>query len=117
MSGIKGMKHYPIWMKKEAIKLYQEEGWSIAEITKHFEIYDPNRVRKWAAQYRKVGEAMFEKKSERRGRLPKRENTKAYIARLEMEIDLLKKYHSELCKNALVKLNIGQSTTTKKSTR
>jgi len=47
---------------------------------------------------------------------PKRENTEAYIARLEMEVDLLKKFHAELRKLEFAKRNIGSSTTKEKNT-
>ncbi|MGV8026318.1 MAG: hypothetical protein AB2L18_07170 [Anaerolineaceae bacterium] len=46
-----------------------------------------------------------------------KENTQAYIARLEMEVDLLKNFHTELRRNMLVKHNIGQSTISKKTLR
>ena len=38
---------------------------------------------------------------------PKQENTQAYIARLEMELDLLKKFHTELRQGSLAKRDIG----------
>ena len=52
----------------------------------------------------------------KRGRPPKRENTEAYIARLEMENDLLKKFHAELRKLEHAKRNIGSSTTNEDDT-
>jgi transposase-like protein len=115
MAGKKGMKHYPRWMKRKAIELYTQGGWSAAKIIAHFGIRDPNRICSWMSQYRKEGEAMFEKKP--RGRPPKKENTAAYIARLEMELDLLKKFHTELRQSLLAKRNIGQSTTTEENTK
>lgn len=115
MAGKKGMKGYPGWMKKRALELYYNAGWSSAEIIAHFEIRDPNRICAWMAQYRKEGEAMFDTKP--RGRRPKREDTAAYIARLEMEVKLLKKYHAELRQGSLVKRDIGASTTTEEDTK
>ncbi len=115
MAGKKGMKHYPIWMKKRAIALYLQEGWSSAEIVEHFEIRDPNRICNWMAQYRKEGEVMFENKP--KGRKPKKENTQAYIARLEMELDLLKKFHTELRQGSLAKRDIGSLKTSEEVTR
>jgi transposase len=109
MAGKKGMKHYPLATKLEAIRLYQEEGKTQKEITTLLGIQDPNRVRKWLAMYRRHGEAAFQRGTSqpRRGRPPKRENTEAYIARLEMENDLLKKFHAELRKLERAKRNIG----------
>lgn len=119
MSGKKGMKHYSREVKLAAVRLYMEEGKSQAEIIEELGINDTRRVKRWLHQYRQEGEAAFEKKKHKdlRGRRPKRENTEAYIARLEMENDLLKKFHAELRKLELVKRNIGSSTTKKKNTK
>jgi transposase-like protein len=115
MAGKKGMEQYPKWMKRKAIELYTQEGWSSAEIIAHFGIRDPNRIHGWMFQYRQEGEAMFEEKP--RGRRPKKENTQAYIARLEMELDLLKKFHTELRAHTLAKRDIGSSNTTEEDTK
>jgi transposase-like protein len=115
MAGKKGMKKYPLWMKKKAIELYTQAGWSSAEIIEHLGIRDSNRICKWMSQYRKEGEAMFEEKP--KGRRPKKENTAAYIARLEMELDLLKKYHTELRQGSLAKRDIGSLKTTGEDTK
>jgi transposase len=109
MSGKKRMKHYPLETKLEAVRLYQEEGKTRREITEFLGIRDPDRVEKWLREYRQRGEAAFGRGAVQRkkGRPPKRENTEAYIARLEMENDLLKKFHAELRKLELAKRNIG----------
>ena len=119
MSGRKGMKHYPLATKLEAVRLYQEEGKSYQEITELLGIRDPDRVEKWLREYRKEGAAAFGRgpAQRKRGRPPKRENTESYIARLEMENDLLKKFHAELRKLELAKRNIGSSTTKEKDTK
>jgi transposase-like protein len=119
MAGKKGMKHYSREVKLEAVRLYEEEGKSQAEIIKALGIKGTGRVKRWLHQYRECGLAAFEKKKSKdlRGRRPKRENTEAYIARLEMEVDLLKKFHAELRKEKLVRRNIGLSTTKKKDTQ
>lgn len=41
MAGKKGMKHYPVTTKREAVRLCQEEGKSYQEITELLEIVDP----------------------------------------------------------------------------
>ena len=119
MSGKKGMRHYPVATKLEAIRLYQEEGKTKKEIMERLGLRDASLVKKWMRLYRREGQAAFqtEKKHTRRGRPPKRENTEAYIARLEMENDLLKKFHAELRKLELAKRNIGSSTTKEKNTK
>jgi len=115
MAGKKGMTHYPVWMKRKAIELYLKEGWGSAEIVEHFGIRDPNRIYNWIAQYRKEGMTMFESKP--KGRKPKRENRQAYIVRLEMELDLLKKFHTELRQGLLAKRDIGLLKTTGEDTK
>jgi len=111
MSGKKGMKQYPPATKLEAVRMYQEQGKSYKEITKNLHIADPERVRKWMKEYRRNGETAFGRgpQLKRKGRPPKDQD--AYIAQLEMENDLLKKFHAELCKLQLAKRNIGSSTT------
>ena len=117
MAGKKGMKHYPRELKLEAIRMFNEEGKAQKEIIEILGINDTGRVKKWLQQYRAEGEAAFLKKPTRLGRPPKKENTEAYIARLEMENELLKKFHTELRKGSLAKRNIGSSTDTGKSTQ
>ena len=119
MAGKKGMKQYPLKTKQEAIRLHEEEGKSYQEIAELLEIKHRQRVGKWVREYRKAGEAPFGQGQtpKKRGRPPKRENVEAYIARLEMENDLLKKFHAELRKLELARRNIGLSTTNKDNTK
>ncbi|MGB2955973.1 MAG: hypothetical protein WBB64_08405 [Anaerolineales bacterium] len=117
MSRRKGSKDYPKWMKREALRLYLEEGVPAGEILQQFSIIDPNRISAWARQYLKEGEAMFADRRSRSGRKPKKENTAVYIARLEMEVDLLKKFHAELRQGSLAKRDIGSSKTTGENTK
>jgi len=116
MAGKKGMKHYPRELNLEAMRMFYEEGKTRKAITEALGIRDPERVKKWLRKYRREGKAAFEKKRRGPGRPPKKENTTAYIARLEMENELLKKYHSELRKFMLAKRNIGSSIDTGEST-
>jgi transposase-like protein len=117
MTRRKGSKDYPEWMKRESLRLYLEEGVPAGEIRQQFSILDPNRISAWARQYREEGETMFAAKRSRSGRKPKRENTTAYVARLEMEVDLLKKFHAELRQGSLAKRDIGSSKTTGEDTK
>ena len=106
MSGKKGMKPYPKAVKLEAIRLFYEEGLTRREIREKLGL-TKGRVKAWLRVYRREGDAGLQKS--RRGRPPKRENREAYIRRLEMENDLLKKLHAELRKEGLVERNIGSS--------
>jgi transposase len=107
MARKKGSKDYSVEIKREAIRLFFEEGLTKAEITKQLKIRDPERVGNWLWQFRKQGEGMFSKV--RTGRPPKQEDQAAYIARLEMENELLKKFHTELRKVLREQRNIGAS--------
>jgi transposase-like protein len=106
-------KHYTKEMKLEAVKLF-EAGKTHKEITEVLGLRDPQRTKKWVRVYREKGAEAFEKiiRLGVRGRRSKKENTKAYIARLEMEVALLKKFHTELREVPLAQRNIGQFTTT-----
>lgn len=118
MAGKKGMKHYPLALKLEAVRLHEEEGQSYQEITEALKIRDRGRVEKWLREYRVKGQAAFGRgPGKKKGRPPKRENTESYIVRLEMENDLLKKYHAELRKLEHARRNIGSSTTKKENTK
>lgn len=117
MSGRKRMQHYPLETKLEAMRLFYEEGKTRAQITAQLGILDASRVKKWLHPYRQGGVAAFTKKRSGPGRRPKKENKDAYIARLEMENDLLKKFHAELRKAWLAKRNIGSLHDTGKDTR
>ena len=117
MTRRKGSKDYPQWLKRMALKLYLEEGWSAGEIMARYSIRDRNRISAWVRQYRAEGAAMFANKRSRSGRKPKEESPAAYIARLEMELDLLKKFHTELRQGSLAKRDIGSSKTTGEDTK
>ena len=106
-------KHYPKEMKLEAVKLFQG-GKTHSEITEALGIRDAQRSKKWIRAYREQGAEAFEEVAKKgtRGRRPKKENAQAYIARLEMEVALLKKFHTELRAQPLAQRNIGRSTTT-----
>ncbi len=114
MSGKKGMKHYPVELKLEAIRMFYAERKSQAEITAALGIRSESRVETWVRQYRREGEMGLCKPI---GRRKKVQDEKGRMARLEMENALLKKFHTELRKEALAKRNIGLSTITKKNTK
>ena len=114
MARKKGSSDYSLELKLEALNLI-EAGLTQAEVTERIGIRDPKRVKNWLWIYRREG--ILGLKKPRLGRPPKRENTQSYIRRLEMENDLLKKFHTELRKKELVERNIGSSTNTEKNTK
>src|SRR5574340_1261124 len=112
MSGRKGMVHYALEVKREAVRLVEEEHRSYAEVAEHLGIRKAERIEKWVAMYRREGERSFRR---RIGRPRKAESEQSELERLRMENALLKKFHSELRKLQLAQRNIGRSITTKKS--
>lgn len=114
MSGKKGMRKYPIELKLEAVRLYYEEGKTRAEVTALLGIGHANAVKEWGKLYRREGESGLRKA---KGRPRKSESEPAELARLRMENSLLKKFHTELRKEALAKRNIGLSIITEQTTK
>jgi len=110
--------HYSKEVKLEAVRLF-EEGKSHSEISKALGIRDGQRTKKWVRAYREKGADVFQKKSKKGkgGRRPKKTNPQAYVTRLEMEVALLKKFHTELRKRQLVRRNIGRSSTIEQTMR
>lgn len=112
-----GSQDYPEALKRDAIRLYKEEGLPAREIKDMLGIYDQNRISAWVRQYQQEGEAMFANKRSLSGRRKTiHESPERYTRRLEIENEILKKVQSELRENMLVKRNIGPSTTSKENT-
>jgi transposase len=114
MSGRKGIGHYPIEIKLEAIRLYYEEGKSRREISDTLGLTSGECVERWVRRYRREGEPGFCKPI---GRPRKVVDERSQLKQLEMEVALLKKYHTELRKSLLARRNIGSSTTTGRTTK
>jgi transposase len=114
MSGIKGMVHYPVEVKLEAVRLFYEEGMTHQQISDALGLSSGECVERWLRRYRREGEQGFCKPI---GRPRKSQDEAARIQQLEMENALLKKYHTELRKSLLAKRNIGLFTTTKRNTK
>ena len=95
MSGIKGMKRYSAVIKREAIRLRQEEGMMNREIMDHLGIVSERRVRLWCEQYRNEGLSGLEPKPQGRPRkVVKAEPDQAEheLKRLRMENELLRNF-------------------------
>ena len=112
MSGTKGMRHYRIEVKREAVRLVEEESLSYGDVAKRLAIRKEEWIERWVAMFRKDGELSFHKA---KGRPRKVENEQSELKRLRMENALLKKFHSELREMQLAQRNIGRSNTTKKN--
>ena len=111
MAREKGSKDYPLEIKLEAIRLWEEEGISQKEITSRLGIRDPGRVHTWLRIYRKEGKTGLKKA--RRGR-PKKDHNRLEerIKQLEMENALLKALAIELGEELPEGLDIRPSTDT-----
>jgi transposase-like protein len=112
MSGRKGMLHYRVEVKQEAVRLVEEEHQAYSEVARRLGIRKPERIEVWVRMYRREGELSFHKPI---GRPPKAQTEEQELARLRMENALLKKFHTELRGVQLAQRNIGRSTTTKKN--
>lgn len=114
MSGRKGMLHYGVEVKQEAVRLVLEEHQTYAAVAVRLEIRKAKRIEAWVRMYRREGELSFHKPI---GRPVKSESEEHEVERLRMENTLLKKFHTELWKVRLAQHNIGRSTTTRKNTK
>ena len=114
MSGQKGMLHYKVEIKQEAVRLVQEEHMTYAAVADELKIRKADRIKAWVRMYRREGELSFHKPI---GRPLKTESEEREVERLRMENALLKKFHTELRKVQLAQRNIGRSTTTRKNTK
>ena len=112
MSGRKGMMHYKVEVKREAVRLVEEEHMTYATVADKLNIRKPDRIKVWVRMYRREGELSFHKPI---GRPVKAESEEREVERLRMENALLKKFHTELRKVQLAQRNIGRSTTTSKN--
>lgn len=108
MSGTKGMVHYRMETKQEAVGLVLEGHFSYAEVAVKLGIRKAARIEAWVRMYRQEGEASFHKPI---GRPPKAQAEQRELERLRMENALLKKFHTELRGMRLAPRNIGRSTT------
>jgi transposase-like protein len=118
MTGKKGMKHYAVEVKLEAVRMYLDEGKTQAEIAQMLGVSNRERVERWVRQYRRDDDAFRKINKGRPRKQPgKPESQEEELKRLRMENDLLKKLQAELRKEALAKHNIGSSTVTEKSTK
>jgi len=113
MTGTKGMTHYSLEVKLEAVRLHECESLTNAQIAERLGLRLADRIRVWVQQYRQEGEEGLKKQGS--GRPPKTRTEADRIARLEMENELLKKFHTELRTAMLVRRNIGLLNTTEES--
>ena len=91
MSGRKGMLHYGVTIKEEAVRMFLEEHQTYATIATALGIRKADRIRAWVSMYRREGELSFHKPI---GRPLKTEAEQREVERLRMEVALLKKFHT-----------------------
>jgi transposase-like protein len=113
MSGTKGMTHYSLAIKLQAVDLHEQEGMPYAQVADQLGIRKAERIEKWCRAYRREGELAFQKPI---GRPRKDEPEQVTLARLRMENTLLKKFRSELHRTMLARRNIGSSNITEEPT-
>ena len=113
MSGKKGMVRYSKEIKVLAVQLCLEQGKTHNEAAQELGLPRGELVEQWVRRYRREGEEGFDKPIGRPRKTP--QSQQAYVARLEMENALLKKYHTELRKATLARRNTGSSNTTEEA--
>jgi transposase len=113
MSGTKGMTHYSLEIKLQAVRLHEQEDMTYTQVADQLGIRKAARIEKWCQAHRRDGELAFHKPI---GRPRKDEPEQLSLARLQMENALLKKFRSELHRTMLARRNIGSSSTTEEST-
>jgi len=114
MSGRKGMLHYRVEIKQEAVRLVLEEHQTYAAVAARLALRKAGRIKAWVRMYRQEGELSFHKPI---GRPLKSQAEERELERLRMENALLKKFHTELRGVRLAQRNIGRSITTRKNTK
>jgi len=114
MTGRKGMLHYQVEVKREAVRLVEEEHLTYSEVASRLGIRKAKRIEVWVRMYRREGELSFHKPI---GRPPKAQAEQRELERLRMENALLKKFHTELRGVRLAQRNIGRFTTIKKNSK
>ena len=102
MAGKKGMRHYSVALKEQAVHLALTEARTATEIAVMLELREASQVAVWVRAYRREGKAGLCKPQGRPRQMPQSE-----LARLQMENALLKKWHSELRGPMRAKRNIG----------
>jgi transposase-like protein len=108
------LRFYSKETKLLAVKMYLEQGKSQGQITEELGLPRKKLVELWVHQYRQEGEMAFSKPIGRP--LKSTQSQEEYIARLEMENALLKKYHTELRNLTLARRDIGSSNITEEDT-
>jgi transposase-like protein len=91
MSGRKGMMHYRVEIKQEAVRLVLEEHLTYATVATRL---GAKRFEVWARMYREEGELSFHKPI---GMLLKSQAEELELERLRMENALLKKFRLREC--------------------
>ncbi len=115
MAGKKGMKHYSQEIKLLAVQLCLQQGKTHQEAADELDLPRAELVEQWVHRYRLEGVAGFNKPIGRPRKSPL--TPSAYIAQLEMQVILLKKYHTELRKTLLARRDIGSSNITEEPIR
>ena len=107
------MVHHRKELKLLAVQMFLEQGQSQREIAQVLGLSRKELVEQWVYRFRHEGEAGFDRPIGRPRKVP--QTPQAYVARLEMENALLKKFHTELRKAMLARRNTGSSNTTEEA--
>ena len=112
MSGRKGMLHYKVEVKQEAVRLVLEEHLRYAVVAANLKMRKAERIEAWVRMYRQEGEISFHKSI---GGPLKSQAKERELECLRMENVLLKNSIPNCGGVRLAQRNIGRSTTTRKN--
>jgi transposase len=98
MAGKKGAVHYSEEVRREAVRMFLEEGRTRAEIAKILGLRSARRIEVWVHEHRYKKDVIKKPKGRPRKQSGQAESPEQELKRLRMENDLLKKFHAELRK-------------------
>ena len=113
MVSKKGTKHFQLETKLLAVQMHLEQGYTHKQIAQMLDLPRKELSKQWVYRYRREGIQGFRKPIGRPRKYPLSQD--GYIARLEMENALLKKFHTELRKIILARRDIGLLNTTEET--
>jgi transposase-like protein len=95
MKEKRGRREYSLEIKKQAVKMCIEEGRTKKEVMDKYHIKNDTQIETWCRKYKELGEIGLLSKKQQDEFNVIGEPLWKKIQRLEMENELLKKYHTE----------------------
>jgi transposase-like protein len=97
MAGKTGMKRYSVEFRTMVINEWMNNGTPMKQLVLKYDLSTVRIIKKWLAWYREYGKPEPPASGKKRGRIRTKDETlEQRVSRLEMENDLLKKFHELL---------------------